>query len=58
MKKSNLIGDCRDEKLVNKFFNSVTNFAQIIEKKGNEFEWGEIEVTYDKKKDIHYFRWK
>lgn len=49
------IGNCVDAELVESLFGSVTNLAQLIEKKGNEFRYGSILVKYDEKPDIHCF---
>ena len=53
--KACIIGDCRNEAIINDIFGSVTDFAQTIEQNGNEFKIGCLRVTYDKKTDIHTF---
>lgn len=55
MTKLSYIGNCVDAELVEQLFGSVTDLAQLIEKKGNEFLHGNILVKYDKKPDIHCF---
>jgi hypothetical protein len=52
-----LIGDCRDEKLVESIFGSVSEFARQLEiRKRNSFLFEKkIMVTYDEDDDIHYF---
>lgn len=49
------IGDCRNEKLIEDIFGSVTDFARLVEEKGNNFTEGKIVVKYNEKKDIHSF---
>ena len=53
--KTCIIGDCRNEVLINDIFGSVTHFAQTIEQNGNEFKIGWLMVTYDNETDIHTF---
>lgn len=50
-----LIGDCRDEELVEEIFGSVSGFAYRVELLGDEFQFSDVKVTYDPKEDIHYF---
>ena len=55
------LGDCRSDKLVEHLFGSVTEFARLVEEKGNEFVHGggensvAIRVMYDQEKDRHTF---
>jgi len=49
------IGDCRNESLVEKLFGSVSEFARMVEEKGNNFHHKDLIVKYNKKKDIHSF---
>lgn len=49
------LGDCRNTGLVEDIFGSVSEFARQIEKNGNTFEYGDIEVSYDEDNDIHSF---
>jgi 8-oxo-dGTP pyrophosphatase MutT (NUDIX family) len=51
------IGDCRDEKLVDDIFGGVSEFARQIEINGDNFQYGNINVSYDPRSDIHTF-WK
>jgi hypothetical protein len=50
-----LLGDCRDDNLIDHIFGSVSEFARQIEEHGDEFIYQGIKVTYDPNKDIHYF---
>ncbi len=50
-----LIGDCRDESLVDSIFGSVSEFARQVEEHGNNFIFQNIEVRYEIKTDVHYF---
>jgi len=50
-----LVGDCRDESLIEEIFGSVTVFAQLVEEKGNNFSYGNYRIKYNEKEDIHYF---
>ena len=49
------LGDCRDESLIEEIFGSVSEFARLVEEKGNNFFAGAVCVKYDKKKDRHSF---
>ncbi len=49
------IGDCRDENLVIELFGSVSEFARLVEEKGDNFQLNKILVKYNNKKDIHSF---
>lgn len=57
MKLLYIIGYCTDEELIEELFDSVSNFALLIEENGNEFEYNGIQVKYDEETDIHTF-WK
>lgn len=46
---------CRNESLVEEIFGSVSEFARLVEERGNEFIYGSILVTYNPKTDIHTF---
>lgn len=50
-----LIGDCRDENLIESIFGSISEFARQCEINGNNFKYGKYEIKYDENKDIHYF---
>lgn len=50
-----LLGDCRNEALINELFGSVTDFAQIVEANGDNCRFDGIQITYDAKTDIHTF---
>ena len=50
------LGDCRDEDLIEDIFGSVSEFACICEKYGDEgFMYCGVEVVYDDDTDIHTF---
>jgi hypothetical protein len=49
------LGDCRNEELINRLFGSVSEFARLVEEKGNDFHHKDLIVKYDKRKDIHFF---
>ncbi len=51
----NLLGDCRDENLIESIFGSISEFARLCEENGDNFTHGNIQVEYNEKKDIHYF---
>jgi hypothetical protein len=53
--KLHLLGDCRDENLINEIFGSVSDFACLCEEKGNNFIYKGVQITYDEEKDIHSF---
>jgi hypothetical protein len=50
-----MLGNCRDEALVESMFGSVSEFARQIEENGDNFVYGNIKVVYDPKTDIHTF---
>jgi hypothetical protein len=55
MNKRTLIGDCRNEELVDDIFGSVSEFARIVDEKGDNFLYGKYAIIYNEKNDIHYF---
>jgi len=46
---------CRDEAVVENIFGSISEFARLVEVKGNNFIARGVRVVYDEKNDIHYF---
>jgi hypothetical protein len=50
-----LLGDCRDEELINRLFGSVSDFALAIEELGDNFTTDSLVVEYDEDTDIHTF---
>ena len=50
-----LLGDCRDEELVDRLFGSVSDFALAIEELGDNFTTDTLVVKYDEDTDIHTF---
>ena len=50
-----LLGDCRDEELVDRLFGSVSDFALAIEELGDNFTTDTLVVEYDEDTDIHTF---
>ncbi len=51
----NLAGDCRNEELVEEIFGSVSEFARLVEEKGDNFNYGKFRVTYNPENDLHFF---
>jgi hypothetical protein len=49
------IGDCRDDIIIEDIFGSVTDFAQVIERKGDNFIHGKYTIKYNEETDIHSF---
>jgi hypothetical protein len=50
------LGDCRDTELIELLFDSVSEFARLVEKHGNSFTTlGSIVVKYNRKNDRHSF---
>lgn len=49
------VGDCRDEEIIESLFGSVSDFANIVEEKGDSFTDKNLVVEHDEKKDIHSF---
>ncbi len=47
--------DCRNEELVEEIFGSVTDFAQVVAELGDDFIYRGWRVTYDPRRDIHFF---
>lgn len=52
---ADLLGDCRDEELIDSLFGSVSEFARLAEENGDEFTSGSLRVTYNSRLDRHYF---
>jgi hypothetical protein len=52
---TNIIGDCRNENLIEQIFGSVSAFACVIEEYGDSFTYGNVNVTYDDNLDRHTF---
>ena len=50
-----LLGDCRNEGLIEDIFGSVTEFAQTVEESGDAFTYRGVRVSYDPETDIHTF---
>ncbi len=50
-----LIGDCRDESLVNEIFGSVSEFALQVENNPPNFQYGNIKIKYIESLDLHLF---
>lgn len=55
MKTKIFLGDCRNEFLIEELFDSVSEFARLIEENGNSFTFQNIQVDYDETNDIHSF---
>jgi hypothetical protein len=56
LEQSNIrLGDCRNEELVEDIFGSVSEFARLVEKHGNNFSIGNIVVKYNPTTDVHTF---
>lgn len=51
-------GNCTEDDVVDDIFGDVNNFANMVEKYGDEFTQGNLVVKYDPKKDVHYFYYK
>ena len=51
----NLLGDCRNESLVESIFGSVSEFGRQVEENGDDFQYGKVKVEYDRMNDIHSF---
>ena len=54
----NYIGNCKDDDVIEHIFGDATNFAQAVEKYGNEFTVKDLVVKYDPEADIHSFYYK
>ena len=55
MKTETIVGDCRNEELVEEIFGSVSECARLVEDIGDEFCIGKYLVTYNEDTDIHTF---
>jgi hypothetical protein len=51
-------GNCTEDDVVDDIFGDVNNFANMVEKYGDEFTRGKLVVKYNPKKDVHYFYYK
>jgi len=49
------LGNCTDDDIIENIFGDVTNFAQLVEKYGDEFILNDLIVKYDPDTDIHTF---
>jgi len=49
------IGNCVDDSCVDDIFGSVSEFARQVEEEGDNFLYGDINVKYNPKTDIHTF---
>ena len=58
--KKNMIyaGNCTQDDIVDEIFGDVNNFANLVDKHGDEFEINNLVVKYDPDTDVHYFYWK
>lgn len=55
MKIDTKIGTCVDGSCVDDIFGSVSEFARQVEKKGDNFLYGNIRIKYNPKTDTHLF---
>ena len=56
MNNDNFIGDCRNEKIIESIFGSVSEFARQVELNGNEFIYKKsVKVVYNQVADVHGF---
>lgn len=55
MTSTHIIGDCRDENVIEQIFGSVSAFACAVEEYGDCFTYGNVNVTYDDNLDRHTF---
>jgi hypothetical protein len=51
-------GNCTEDDVIEHIFGDVNNFANMVEEYGDEFEVGDLVVTYDEDTDIHSFYYK
>jgi len=51
----NYLGNCKDENLIEALFWDISNFARLVEEKGDNFTIGDICVKYDDSTDTHSF---
>lgn len=49
------LGDCRNENLIEEIFGSVSEFARLVEERGDNFEYQGIVVKYNPRTDRHSF---
>lgn len=55
MNRLQLIGDCRNEELVEEIFGSVSEFARQVEENPPNFQYGSVKVKYIAELDMHLF---
>ena len=53
MELNTYLGNCINQTLIELIFGSVSEFARLIEEKGDNFTVDNIRVIYDENKDIH-----
>lgn len=51
-------GNCTEDDVVDDIFGDVNNFANMVEKYGDEFTRGKLVVKYDPETDVHSFYYK
>ena len=49
------LGNCTEDDVVDDIFGSVSEFARMVEKHGDDFTLGNLVVKYDDDEDIHHF---
>lgn len=50
-----LVGTCVSEGFIDELFGSVSEFARVVEERGDNFVIGDYIVKYDEDSDIHSF---
>jgi len=51
-------GNCTEDDVIEHIFGDVNNFANMVEKHGDEFTVGDLVVKYDPETDVHSFYYK
>ena len=49
------LGNCTEDDVVDDIFGSMSEFARMVEKHGDDFTLGNLVVKYDDDEDIHHF---
>ena len=49
------VGNCTDDECIADIFGDATEFAQVVDREGDEFAIGDLVVKYDDEEDVHHF---
>ena len=53
--KNYYIGDCTNDEIIDYLFGNASEFARLVEERGDNFTIDNIKVVYDEDTDVHSF---